>query len=167
MKDKNALRVLTVKQPFASLLCWGVKDVENRSQKTNIRGRVLIHAGAQWYGDFYRGKSAVAKVFFPSNILTKEQRESMTFEQRSKLLKADTYLPLSAIIGEVEIVDCVQNHPSVWAIPGYWHWVVENAVLFPEPIPCKGALSFWRPQGALIDQIFEQQIKLTSTLVTA
>lgn len=49
-----------------------------------------------------------------------------------------------AIIGSVEIVDCVQSHPSIWAEKGAWNWVLENPVMFPNPITgVKGKLSFW------------------------
>ena len=45
------MKVITVKQPHASLIIEGVeadtiiliKDIENRTWKTNFRGRVLIH----------------------------------------------------------------------------------------------------------------------------
>ena len=53
-------------------------------------------------------------------------------------------LPEGAIIGSVVIVDCVQNHPSVWAEKGCWHWVLKDAALFDKPIlNVKGKLSFW------------------------
>mgnify|MGYP007112424682 CR=1 FL=1 len=51
--------------------------------------------------------------------------------------------PKGAIIGSVVIVDCVQNHPSVWAEKGCWNWVLKDAVLFAEPIKnVKGKLGF-------------------------
>lgn len=37
--------VLTVRQPWARLLVEGVKDVENRSYRTHLAGRLWIHAG--------------------------------------------------------------------------------------------------------------------------
>jgi hypothetical protein len=69
----------------------------------------------------------------------------------------------SMIIGEVDIVDCVLNHPSVWAEqmaydvcpetgihilrkgqPYVWNWVLDNPVLYDKPIEnVKGKLSFW------------------------
>jgi ASCH domain len=39
------MKTLTIKQPFASLICSGEKDVENRTWKTGYRGYILIHAG--------------------------------------------------------------------------------------------------------------------------
>ena len=42
------MKVITIKQPWASLACLGIKDIENRTWATKIRGTVLIHA-AQTY----------------------------------------------------------------------------------------------------------------------
>jgi len=41
------MKTLSVKQPWAYLLCAGIKDIENRTWKTNYRGRVFIHASAK------------------------------------------------------------------------------------------------------------------------
>lgn len=40
------MKAISIKQPWASLIAHGIKDIENRSWRTNYRGRVLIHAGA-------------------------------------------------------------------------------------------------------------------------
>jgi len=47
LDQEEPLKTLSVKQPWAALLCAGVKDVENRSWKTGYRGTLLIHANAQ------------------------------------------------------------------------------------------------------------------------
>lgn len=39
------MKVLTLKQPWASLVANGYKEFEFRSWKTNYRGYLLIHAG--------------------------------------------------------------------------------------------------------------------------
>ena len=39
------MKALTIKQPWASLIIYGDKDVENRSWPTSYRGPLLIHAG--------------------------------------------------------------------------------------------------------------------------
>ena len=39
------MKVLTIKQPYASLIAYGIKEYEFRTWKTNYRGDVLIHAG--------------------------------------------------------------------------------------------------------------------------
>lgn len=40
------MKVLTLKQPWATLVSEGIKEYEFRSWKTNYRSKVLIHAGA-------------------------------------------------------------------------------------------------------------------------
>ena len=39
------MKVITIKQPFATLIAEGLKEYEFRTWKTNYRGDVLIHAG--------------------------------------------------------------------------------------------------------------------------
>jgi hypothetical protein len=127
------MKALTVKQPYAYLICAGIKPIENRTWKTNYRGRVLIHAGAD------------TKLKLLTSLTKKQYEEAYTIFQSAKTM----ILPVnkwdrSAIIGSVEIVDCVQNHPSIWAEKGVWHWVLANPVLFANPIKnVKGKLSFW------------------------
>lgn len=125
------MKTISIKQPWSFLICSGIKDIENRTWNTNYRGRVLVHASA--------------------TISTKQ----LTWEQSSELAEyPDIELIKSAIIGSVEIVDCVINHPSIWAEKTHefcieqklitYNWVLANPVLFAEPIlNVKGKLSFW------------------------
>ena len=125
MRDK----VLTVKQPWASLIVHGIKDIENRSWRTNFRGRVLIHSSA---------KGDIAKF----GCLQPNQRLKVLNTPMSRVGFND--LPFGSIIGSVEIVDCVQNHPSIWADKGVYHWILANPVLFEKPIEnVKGKLGLW------------------------
>ena len=39
------MKVLTIKQPFATLIAEGLKEYEFRTWKTKYRGDILIHAG--------------------------------------------------------------------------------------------------------------------------
>ena len=126
-------KVLSVRQPFASLLVSGMKDVENRSRRTNFCGTVLIHASATMHqrvddikGWEFAGLNEIGKIIL-------EEAEKV----KSKNL-------FSCIIGCVDIVDCVQNHPSKWAEEGQWHWVCANARMFDHPIrSVKGKPGFW------------------------
>lgn len=119
-------KAFTIKQPWAYLICAGIKDIENRTWKTNYRGRLLIHTS-----------SRVDSQTKP--LLTVEQFEIAGDEYRKAILG-----DRSAIIGSVEVVDCVQNHPSIWAEKGVYNWVLANPVLFEKPIPnVKGRLTFW------------------------
>lgn len=133
------MKVITVKQPWASLIVEGIKDVENRTWKTNLRGRVLIHAG------IYKTSGLIA------NYLNSEQY--MAFRKNVGYSGLDFVEPIGAIIGSVEIMDCVINHPSIWAdktsigkcypMPVIYNWILANPIKFDKPIPAKGKLSFW------------------------
>jgi hypothetical protein len=120
-------KALTVKQPYAYLQCVGIKDIENRTWKTKHRGRVFIHASA--------------KAIIPiTNALTAKQFNYLCEIHELRSVQNTT----SAIIGYVDIIDCVENHSSIWALPNHYHWVLANPVLFDKPIlDVKGKLSFW------------------------
>ena len=45
------MKVLTIKEPWASLIINGYKEYEFRSFKTNYRGKILIHAGLSLESD--------------------------------------------------------------------------------------------------------------------
>lgn len=39
------MKVITIKQPFSTLIAEGIKEYEFRTWKTKYRGEILIHAG--------------------------------------------------------------------------------------------------------------------------
>jgi hypothetical protein len=41
------MKTLTIKNPWAELICSGKKDIENRTWKTSHRGKILVHAAKQ------------------------------------------------------------------------------------------------------------------------
>lgn len=140
------MKTLSVRQPWANLIVHGIKDVENRTWKTNSRGRIYIHAPAkvhilteddlplktrgQWIIDnfdlTYKGVD-----LYPESFLS--QWADLWDNQFT-----------SAIVGSVEIVDCIRDSKSVWADPDCWHWVLKDPILIDEPIlNVKGKLSLW------------------------
>lgn len=123
------MKVLSVKQPWAYLLVQGIKDIENRPRITHFRGRILIHASAKIAGE-------------PHEVLSYEQFQIIDASKINQVF--DACKQTSAIIGSVEIVDCVENHPSVWAVDGQYHYVIANPILFDTPITgVKGQLGLW------------------------
>lgn len=131
------MKAITIKQPWASLIVSGLKDIENRTWKTNFRGRVLIHAGMKADNHWSASVPVCDKVDKFLREISKGGTDWSNYH-------------FGAIIGSVEIVDCVQNHPSLWAENGVWNWVLANPVMFDEPITeVKGKLSFWEYDGEL------------------
>gem|GEM_PF-3309226 len=57
---------------------------------------------------------------------------------------------LGAIIGQVELVECRQNSPSIWAEAGAWHWMLANPRAFANPIPYKGKLGLFEVPDSLL-----------------
>lgn len=137
-------KAISIKQPWAYLICAGIKDVENRTWATKYRGRVYIHASA-------------------NNACSLDE---LNLEQFDKILRLsvgninhftlDNY-NYSAIIGHVDIVNCIskardgKGSESIWAEPDCFHWILRNPVLFDEPIlNVKGKLSFWNCSEYLV-----------------
>lgn len=144
------MKTISIKQPWASLIVEGIKDIENRTWPTKFRGRVLIHASGKPVG-----RMKYNSCF--SHVVNKSQFEHLKSISFSKWFMEG--YSFGEIIGSVEIVDCVINHESIWADKGLafvgyhkdgrvkrkptYNWVLANPIKFPEPIPAKGKLSFW------------------------
>jgi hypothetical protein len=105
-------KVLSVRQPWAELIIAGIKPVENRNWRVEYRGTILIHASQ------HRNVGLV----------------------REHGLDPD-HLDFGAIIGSVELIDIVGDHPSKYFV-GPLAWVLANPrrVL---PVPMAGKLSLY------------------------
>lgn len=122
------MKVLTIREPWASLIINGYKKYEFRSWKTNYRGKILIHAGLSLEKEY--------------DIKFKEYNLNYT---------------LGAIIGEANLVDCIsvtddfrdtllKINPKVYAISKHrssYAWKLENVIKYDKPIICKGKLGLW------------------------
>ena len=133
------MKALSIIQPWTSLIAVGIKDVENRTWRTNFRGEFLLHASAKRLPDGW-------------DVLTDEQKKAVErLIQPFGTVNDVKLLPVSSIIGKATLVDCVQNHPSVWAEKGVWNWVLKDVVLFDRPIlNVKGKLGFWEFDDSLL-----------------
>lgn len=116
------MKALAVQQPWATLLCLGVKDVENRTWATKHRGKLLIVAS----------QKKVTKNFMNSlpDEMYWELENQMKLQNVPDNLQA---LQTSAVIGYVEVVDCVEDYDSPWADPDAIKWIVKSAHLFTKP----------------------------------
>ena len=115
------MKVLTVRQPWASLIVSGIKDVENRSKATNYRGRIGIHAGQKVNDDAMRTYGHL----LPPQVA------------------------IGALLGTVEIIECQRGMFSDWALPDHWHWVLAQPRRLRRPVPMTGHLGLWNYAGSL------------------
>lgn len=124
------MKVITIKQPFATLIAEGLKEYEFRTWKTKYRGDILIHAG--------KGID----------------KEAM---KRYEHLNLD--YPNGCIIAKATITDCIvidenarkmlkQKNPLVYSnVIKHTEWngygfKLENVEKI-KPIPANGKLSLW------------------------
>ena len=110
----------------------GLKDVENRTWRTNYRGRLVIHAGS--HDD--RQAALRHADLLGSHQTTREGTCVPSWAYTAPL----AHLPGGALLGTVELVDCVRDSASEWAIDGLWHWQIADPQPFEMPIPVKGKL---------------------------
>lgn len=73
------MKVLTLRQPWATLVAEGIKQYEFRSWKTNYRGKILIHAG-----------------------VGVDKKDMKKFEN------LNLEYPAGKIIAEIELIDCLK-----------------------------------------------------------
>ena len=119
------MKALSLTQPMAWAIFHG-KDVENRTWPTKFRGRVIIHASKKFdalhYGWLVQNDNRLVTGGVPA------------FKQE---------FVYGALIGEVDIIDCIISSGSRWAFPSYYHFVLANAIPYDKPIPYKGMLGFF------------------------
>lgn len=137
------MKALSFKQPWAWLVCIGLKDVDNRTWLLRMPPllpypypappkRIYVHA---------------SKTF---------DREGYHWVQRNfpHINWGDYWttapLSLGAIIGEVDITACFNSafigYPKInspWYWSGYYGLVLNDPVLYEKPIPCKGRQRFF------------------------
>lgn len=89
------MKALSIRQPWASLLALGIKDIENRSWGTRYRGKVLIHAG---------------KGMLKSDI---EAAQQICLSQGIPFPPIETF-ERGGIVGIMEITDSVTKSDSPW-----------------------------------------------------
>jgi hypothetical protein len=119
------MKAITIRQPWAWAILNAGKDIENRSWNTGFRGLVAIHAAKGMTKYEYEDGCEFIK----------------SIKQRIKIPMYED-LERGAIIGVVEITDCVQDYPSPWFF-GEYGFVLSHPRKLPKSISCKGALSFW------------------------
>jgi len=126
------MKAITIYQPYAYAIVAGLKRYETRPRRTNIRGRVAVHA-------------AKGGPRFVTAALDSALPESMK-------------LDYGAVIGMVEIVDCVPVEEVMHTLtereqvlgdysPGRFAWVLQNPVMFDTPIPARGKQGWWNWEG--------------------
>ena len=127
------MKVLTIREPWASLVGCGVKIIETRSWPTSYRGELYIHAGVH-------------------KISAKDERAM----RLSKLIP-NCQLHYGEIFIRCKLIDCVKIDEDYAAkvrsetpenfdcgnyTSGRYAWILTD-IEYIEPILAKGRLSIW------------------------
>jgi hypothetical protein len=144
------MKVISLLQPWASLVVIGAKRIETRSWNTKYRGPLLIHASKKEFKPVKGMESLMA------NML-----QAGFFDQVE-------HIPYGAIICSVNLIDTAGveeiNRPPFYLgafihgnylqlneaelsfgdySPNRYGWLLSDPVQFAKPIPAKGQLNLW------------------------
>lgn len=155
------IRVLTVRQPYATMICKGLKSIEFRTWSTKHRGRLYIHASRQEDLDIF-GFSPLLKEYdqcvdmrghkiketkyiniVDNEIVLLDETERVAFDLLKTEIKLQCQDPPTtlflqhSIIGHVDLVDIEKAGKQ-------YNWILENPVYLSNPvIGVKGKLKIW------------------------
>lgn len=127
------MKVISLKEPYASLIMNGIKKIETRSWKTNYRGKLYIHA-------------SVSKI----------SKEILSNKELMELVDINN-LSFGNIICSCDLVDCIpmtdefilkvkknrREFLSGEYAVGRYAWILENVQVLDQMIPAKGQLGIW------------------------
>ena len=123
------MKVISIREPYASLIKDGIKTIETRSWKTKYRGPIYIH-------------SCISKHRINEDV--------------SKLIKSE--LKYGYILCKANLIDCIymdedfiekeKNRNYANFICGRYEvgryaWILDNIEILEEPIKIKGQLGLW------------------------
>ena len=134
----RTVTAVSILQPWAAAIIHGTKRIENRTWQTHHRGELAIHTG--------RSRREVTPETYRLPVI-------------GRLLPLDDgTLVFGAIIGTVQLVDCVRledladDHPVLrpeawggWAF-GPWCWILRSPRPITPPIPWRGERMLFQVQ---------------------
>lgn len=138
------MRVISLYEPYATLMAMGLKTNETRSWDTDYRGPLLIHATKtmpQWCKELFNEEPFIRSL-------------------------AGVHLSSGCIVGRVEVVGTIKTEQlanvdksefyetdEYWFgdyTPGRFAWQTINPIRFANPVPAKGSQGFWNFDEKLI-----------------
>ncbi len=126
------MKVLSLKEPFATLIQTGYKHIETRSWNTNYRGELYIHASGKnidktmLYNDFLK------------NIINQIPTQCGNIICKCNLT--------DCLYMDEQLINKVKENPIEYQCGDYqigrYAWVLADITPI-EPIPAKGHLGIW------------------------
>lgn len=172
-------KVLTLWEPWATLVVHGIKKIETRPKPTTWtveKGSYLIHAAKKWAGE----QNEICTYF--SSLLKSEYITDQIAEVIS-IFEHDKFA-LGHIIGAVDVVECIKiisigdkpfldfefdkSHSNVGVIlkeikepelsfgdykKGRYAWILKNPRILKTPIPYKGGQGYYQNYKGDVNQL--------------
>ena len=127
------MKVLSLTEPYATIIIEGKKTIETRSWKTNYRGKLYIHASSTKIPKEYRNNKELMDLVDINN------------------------LNYGYIVCSCELIDCVEmtdefiekvklnkdEYISGIYARGRYAWILKNVQTLGTPIKAKGHLGIW------------------------
>lgn len=130
----DKMKVLSLKEPYASLIKEGKKKIETRSWKTNYRGIIYIHASKTRISKEDRNNAILSSLIDYSNL-----------NYGYIICKAN--LKDCILMDEDFVNDMRKSNPTEYACgiyaSGRYAWILSDIEVLKEPIPAKGSLGLW------------------------
>jgi hypothetical protein len=172
--EQRQYKVLTLWQPWATLLVHGIKKIETRPKATNWtieKGSYLIHAASKW--DKWQQKLCLDEPFYS------ELRKVWHYWYNCSIdeLKYPN-LPIGQIIGSIDITECQQiiynnsdDFKTIYAklqdgtiindpeesfgdyTPGRYAWLTQNPRILKTPIPYKNGQGYYQNFKGDVNQL--------------
>lgn len=124
------MRVVSIKEPYATLINKKIKYIETRSWNTNYRGEIYIHAS--------KGKYPIKEEI--SHLITADELNNGYIICKAKLV--DSIYIDNDFVQKVKNDD-IDNYLCGDYTVGRYAWVLEDVELLDNPIKAKGQLGIW------------------------
>lgn len=173
------MKALTLKHPWAWCVAHLHKDVENREWSEAFAFRIglhevigepiAIHGGAPvQFGDNAEWKrhelavNHIGRHILPFDDAAVDRLEAWVKRMGRRPTYDDLVTP--GIVAVATISHATRASQSPWAVKDQLHLLLSNIIALPEPVPCKGARSFWDVPAEVEQQVQAQLRQATPTL---
>ena len=128
------MKVISIKEPFASLIKNGIKKIETRSWKTKYRGPIYIHASKEKIGNKLKDRYELNELI-----------NNIDFNYEYIICKCNL---VDCILMTKEYINKIKKENYNEYICGYYEegryaWILDNVEVLKKPIKAKGRLGIW------------------------
>ena len=143
------MKMLSIQQPWADVILYHGKNIENRVRNLRMRGFFAIHAS-----------------------MLPRKKDFAELQKDFKIKLELSEVQLGAIVGIAELVAVLgpEENPKAfkkWKESGNYGYVLKNIIPLKQAIPCKGGRGIWpvdkKIENLVLKQLSAKQRKMVMT----